>query len=193
MQVDFAAGGEVREGVELFKNQQGQWFVEIPPGGYLLVEPCCLNDPFACRWEGDRVFLVCCEPYKKEGTGEIRFRPSKSRLPRLILAKFDRRLITFPQCGEPPSYSIAAGANYYTQGHYLEASHNNVAFSNNGHALADQEYSVFTTMLPGDHVIVTINVRETVSDRVIMQAAGDVLVCKPDGSVSMHKIAARRW
>lgn len=193
MQVNFADGGRVMDGVPLYwDRRKDQRFVHLPPGGFLLVEPCCLECPDVCRWAGEQVSLVCCEP-SRIPSGEVRFSPSQSPKPRLILAHFDRSLIAFsPKCPEPPSYRSWVALDTRTSRTW-EVSHHDVEVPNNGSpTLLDRECWALATMAPGDTIRATISLRDPETLRNIVFATGDVLVCESDGSFTMKQILAER-
>jgi hypothetical protein len=194
MRATFAEAGEVRDGIELYRcSTSGRHFLHFPPSTFLWVEAPCLDHPDVCHRDRDRFTLWCCDPTRING-GEIRFTPSASHQPRLVLAHLSRSLITFgPNFPEPENYSLAIGPNLCTRGRYWESGHHEVTVGNNGHSLVDRDYWVLTTMVPGDKIKARFSLCGGPKQRTFAYADGEAVVCEPDGSVSMNRLLARPY
>lgn len=192
LSVSALADGVV-DGIRLYEDTaKHQFFVHLPPDGFLLVEEDCLQDPACCRRDGDGVILMRCTPGRLEDR-QIRFRRQSSPdLPRLVLAHLSRRLVDFDQsCPEPPGCRVWAAPDTHTQQHWQTNSHN--VPLNGDPACTDHECWLLVGMNPGERIKVTFSFQQHDGQPLRIQARGDVVICRPDGSICVEKVRARKY
>ena len=183
----------VADGIRLFEDKaKRKHFVHLPPDGFLLVEDDCLHDPGCCRRDGDDIVLVRCMPGRLDD-GQIRFRgQSAPDLPRLVLAHLSRRLVEFDeQCPEPPDYKAWAAPDTCTQRSW-QVNHHNVPV-NGDPTVTDHECWLLVGMTPGDRIKATFSFNQHSGKPLHIQARGDVVICRSDGSICIQKLRARKY